>query len=1459
MRHPGKNGAFYKNETCLKRYAVTLQPTAWVNQLHVYRLTSEAEQTSKEPDKASADTKAKKQKLECLATFALFGNVMSMQSVRLAGSQRDALLLSFKDAKLSLVEYNARTHDLKTSSLHYFEDDELKDGHCQHNCHLPLVRVDPEGRCAAMLVFGTRLVILPFRRETVSDETDNLLGTSKPPVMSSYLIDLHKLDEKITNVLDIQFLHGYYEPTIFILYEPLPTWAGRIAVRKDSCSIAAISLNILQRVHPIIWSLSGLPFDSLQAFPVMKPIGGVLLFAVNSLMYLNQSLPPYGVSLNSITHVSTEFLLKPQEGVMMSLDCAQACFLSSDKLVISLKGGELYLLTLMVDGMRAVRGFHLDKAAASVLTTCMCLCQDGYLFLGSRLGNSLLLKYTEKTPEASDIIKTDPSNIDTVKDKPAEEPPAKKKKTDTLGDWIASDVSTLDDLDELEVYGSDSQQQTGAKITQYTFEVCDSVMNIGPCGQTVMGEPAFLSEEFSNTIDPDIELVTTSGYSKNGAISVLQRSIRPQVVTTFELPGCSDMWTVVGPRKPKKTPEEEEAKVEKDDTNTEEADKDAAAAAEVKEDEADEDSHALLILSREDSSMILKTGQEIMELDHSGFSTQGPTVYAGNIGNNKYIIQVSTMGVRLLDGVTQLQHIPIDVGSPIVSCSAADPYILIKSREGVIMLVTLKTDLFVESPRLIVTRPQLSSQSRVSTFCVYKDMSSLFSTVALENTEPTATVCESTTAPPAAALETTLSSVDDEDELLYGDSGMSKKPEQKEKASESSESSGKLEEVTPTFWAVFAHANGMLEVYSVQEQEFQLCFLVKNFPVGHKVLVDSVQTLDTGSTSGSSDKIQQMASVKELLLVGLGNKKSRPHLMARLEDELLIYEAFPYCASPTDKRLKLHFKKLEHGLILKERRPAKMKKKASETGETGAEKADCVNWLRPFNDICGYSGVFICGPYPHWLFMTARGILRIHPMAIDGMITCMTPFHNVNCPKGFLYFNRQGEMRICVLPTHLSYDAHWSVRKVPLRSSPHFVVYHPESKTYAVVTSVAEPCNKFVKVAVEGEKDFEVLERDERYIYPTIDKFSIQLFSPVSWEPVPNTRFELDDFEHVSCVKNVNLTSEGTVSGLKGFIAVGTSCNYNEDVTSRGRIIIFDIIEVVPEPGQPLTKNKMKVEYDKEQKGPITALDHVHGFLVTAIGQKIYIWQLKNEDLSGVAFIDTQIYIHSIITIKNLILVADLCKSISVLRYQQDMKVLSLVSRDVRALEVYSCAFMVDNNHLCFLVSDRLRNLLIYTYQPEVRESHGGTRLLRRADINTSSHVTTFFRVRCKLSDPSTEKRATGAIEKRHVTYFASLDGSIGFLLPVTEKMYRRLLMVQNALNTHIPHAAGLNPKDYRLVHVETRSLANPHRNILDGDLLWKYLHLSFTERNDLAKRIGTTCEQVVDDLIEVDRTTAHF
>lgn len=72
-----------------------------------------------------------KMKLECLSQYTLHGNVMSMQAVTLVGSQRDSLLLSFRDAKLSVVEYDQDTHDLRTVSLHYFEEEEIRVINCK--------------------------------------------------------------------------------------------------------------------------------------------------------------------------------------------------------------------------------------------------------------------------------------------------------------------------------------------------------------------------------------------------------------------------------------------------------------------------------------------------------------------------------------------------------------------------------------------------------------------------------------------------------------------------------------------------------------------------------------------------------------------------------------------------------------------------------------------------------------------------------------------------------------------------------------------------------------------------------------------------------------------------------------------------------------------------------------------------------------------------------------------------------------------------------------------------------------------------------------------------------------------------------------------------------------------------------------------------------------------------------
>jgi len=52
-----------------------------------------------------------------------------------------------------------------------------------------------------------------------------------------------------------------------------------------------------------------------------------------------------------------------------------------------------------------------------------------------------------------------------------------------------------------------------------------------------------------------------------------------------------------------------------------------------------------------------------------------------------------------------------------------------------------------------------------------------------------------------------------------------------------------------------------------------------------------------------------------------------------------------------------------------------------------------------------------------------------------------------------------------MLPKHLSYDAPWPIRKVPLRCTPHFITYHLESKCYVVALSTSEYSAKVCRIA----------------------------------------------------------------------------------------------------------------------------------------------------------------------------------------------------------------------------------------------------------------------------------------------------------------------------------------------------------------------------------------------------------
>lgn len=61
----------------------------------------------------------------------------------------------------------------------------------------------------------------------------------------------------------------------------------------------------------------------------------------------------------------------------------------------------------------------------------------------------------------------------------------------------------------------------------------------------------------------------------------------------------------------------------------------------------------------------------------------------------------------------QLHFIPVDLGSPIVHCSVADPFVVIMTAEGVVTMFVLKIDTYMgKTHRLALQKPQISTVSK---------------------------------------------------------------------------------------------------------------------------------------------------------------------------------------------------------------------------------------------------------------------------------------------------------------------------------------------------------------------------------------------------------------------------------------------------------------------------------------------------------------------------------------------------------------------------------------------------------------------------------------------------------------------------------------------------------------------------------------------------------------------------
>lgn len=508
-------------------------------------------------------------KLVLVTEVPMSGTITGLARVKTQNTRSggEALLLQFKDAKLSLLEWDPERYSVTTISIHYYEQEEHQGSPwapALNDC-ANFLAADPGSRCAA-LKFGVRnLAILPFKQideeDIAMDDWDPELDGPKPvkqedvstavvngtsniedtPYSPSFVLRLSILDPNLIHPVDLAFLYEYREPTFGILSSKLAPSAAM--GRKDHLSFMVFTLDLQQKASTTILSVGGLPHDLFKVIAVPAPVGGALLVGANELIHIDQSGASNGVAVNPFTKQSTDFSLSDQSDLGLRLEGCALDFISPEtgQMLLILSDGRFATLDILLDGRR-VSGLHIKLVTPEQggniiqyrISTLSRLGKNA-LFAGSEDGDSIVLGWTRKQTQAS----------------------KRKSRLQESLDFDDFDEEDLEDEDDLYADSAAITQATNGTATskggELFFRIHDTLTNIAPIQDITYGKPFIATKagEDQNlaNVRSDLQLVAAVGTGQAGALAIMNREIQPKVIGSFDFSEARGLWTISA-RKP---------------------------------------------------------------------------------------------------------------------------------------------------------------------------------------------------------------------------------------------------------------------------------------------------------------------------------------------------------------------------------------------------------------------------------------------------------------------------------------------------------------------------------------------------------------------------------------------------------------------------------------------------------------------------------------------------------------------------------------------------------------------------------------------------------------------------------------------------------------------------------------------------------------------------------------------
>jgi cleavage and polyadenylation specificity factor subunit 1 len=381
--------------------------------------------------------------------------------------------------------------------------------------------------------------------------------------------------------------------------------------------------------------------------------------------------------------------------------------------------------------------------------------------------------------------------------------------------------------------------------------------------------------------------------------------------------------------------------------------------------------------------------------------------------------------------------------------------------------------------------------------------------------------------------------------------------------------------------------------------------------------------------------------------------------------------------------------------------------------------------MRAITNVGGYSAVFLPGGSPSFVLKSSKSIPKV--ISLQGVgVRGMSSFHTSGCDRGFIYTDVKGVTRVAQLPdnTNLT-ELGLAVRKMPLNEDIHAVAYHPSMSCYVTGTST-----RTVFELPKDEDNRKEMKNEDIPFKPTTEQGFLKLINPVNWSVIDT--IEMDSCESIMCVKSLNLEISETTNERKQLITVGTAISKGEDIPIKGRLYVYDVVTVVPQPGRPETNKRLKLIAKEEiPRGAITGVSEVgtQGFMLVAQGQKCMVRGLKEDGtLLPVAFMDMNCFVTAVKELPGtgLCVLSDAIKGVWFVGYTEEPYKMLLFGKSSTKMEVMTADLLPDGNELFIVAADVDCNLHIMQFDPERMSQLLGTplHLLTSTKIRSPSRAT---------------------------------------------------------------------------------------------------------------------------------------